>query len=77
MLDEILRKGIDGIEAFSSYHTPKQTKFFYQIAYERHMISTCGSDFYGKMKPSIGIGKYSGSIYDGEMIKLTNRLMKM
>jgi len=76
LLYEILSKGIDGIEAFGVYHTLEQATIFYQIACERHMISTFGSDLYSKMKPSISIGKNSGAIYAGEMNELTNRLMK-
>ena len=58
LLNEILGLGIDGIEAFSSYHTSMQAKYFYQKACERQIIVTCGSDYHGKTKPSIKIGKH-------------------
>lgn len=77
LLDEILRKGIDGIEVFSSYHTPKQAGLFSQITCERHMISTCGSGFYGKMRPLVSIGEYKGLISNKELVKLTNRLLDL
>lgn len=58
LLDGILGLGIDGIEAFSSYHTSEQAKNFYQIACEKQVFVTCGSDYHGKTKPSIEIGKH-------------------
>lgn len=58
LLDEILDLGLDGIEAFSSYHTKEQAEFFYGIARERHLITTCGSDFHGKTKPAIQMGQH-------------------
>lgn len=58
LLDEVLNFGMDGIEAFSSYHTKEQTEFFYSKAQGRHLITTCGSDYHGKTKPSIQVGQH-------------------
>lgn len=58
MLDEILDLGLDGIEAFSSYHTREQAEFLYSKAQERHLIATYGSDYHGKTKPAIGLGQH-------------------
>lgn len=58
MLDHILPLGFDGIEAFSSYHTPQQAELFVRAAHDRNMFVTCGSDYHGKTKPSIGIGQH-------------------
>lgn len=58
LLEDILSLGIDGIEAFSSYHTPIQAGYYYKIAQERNIFVTCGSDYHGKTKPSIGIGQH-------------------
>lgn len=58
LLDGIIGLGIDGIEAFSSYHTSEQAKYFYEIACEKQVFVTCGSDYHGKTKPSIEIGKH-------------------
>lgn len=60
MLGEILDLGMDGIEAFSSYHTSEQAVEFYWQAQEREMFSTCGSDYHGKTKPAICLGGYNG-----------------
>ncbi len=58
LLEDILNLGIDGIEAFSSYHSPKQAEYFYRTAQERNIFATCGSDYHGKTKPAIGIGQH-------------------
>lgn len=58
LLGEILDLGIDGIEAFSSYHTPEQAGEFYRQALDRGLFATCGSDYHGKTKPSIRLGGY-------------------
>lgn len=58
LLGEILALGFDGVEAFSSYHTPKQAAKFYRSAKERGLFATCGSDYHGKTKPAISLGGY-------------------
>lgn len=58
LLEGILGFGIDGIEAFSSYHSPEQAEAYYKIAREKKLLVTCGSDYHGKTKPSIGIGQH-------------------
>jgi len=59
MLDRLLPLGLDGIEAFSSYHNVAVTKYFYNKAMEMGITATRGSDFHGKTKPSIKLGQYS------------------
>lgn len=58
LLREILDLGIDGLEAFSSYHTPEQAAEFYRQAQKQGLFATCGSDYHGKTKPSISLGGY-------------------
>lgn len=53
LLAPVLSLGLDGIEAFSSYHTPAQADFFCREAEKRRLFVTCGSDFHGKTKPSV------------------------
>ncbi len=67
LLEDILNLGIDGIEAFSSYHNLRQAAYYYKIAQERNMFVTCGSDYHGKTKPSIGIGQHNYPIPYEEM----------
>lgn len=56
LLRAIIQEGVEGIEVFSSYHTPAQTDFFLQKAVELETAVSCGSDFHGKTKPSIRAG---------------------
>ncbi len=71
LLDGICTLGMQGIEAFSSYHTPEQARFFYDKAVGNEMLVTCGSDFHGKTKPSIRLG---GAVFaqgtDESLVKL-------
>lgn len=74
LLDGIIKLGIDGIEAFSSYHTQEQSKHFNQIADEKNLFTTCGSDYHGKTKPAIEIGQHYCSIPYEKMIKQLNEI---
>lgn len=67
LIDNIASKGIDGIEAFSSYHTQSQSFHFYCEARNNHMLVTCGSDYHGKTKPAIFLGQHGCLITDEEM----------
>lgn len=61
-IDAILQEGIDGIEVFSSYHTPATAQYFLDKAKEYNLLVTCGSDFHGKNKPHIQIGDCDGTV---------------
>lgn len=56
VFDEMIALGLDGVEAFSSYHTKEDEQYFYQKAMENNLLITSGSDFHGKTKPSIRLG---------------------
>lgn len=58
LLGDVLALGVDGVEAFSSYHTPKQALEFYRQTQKWGLFATCGSDYHGKTKPSICLGGY-------------------
>lgn len=55
---ELLDNGAKGLEIFNNYHDSKQIKYFADLALQRNFLMTCGSDFHGKNKPLIDIGKY-------------------
>jgi len=57
LFDEIAKTGIDGVEAFCSYHDEKTAKYFYEKALEFGLMVTCGSDYHGKTKPAVRIGE--------------------
>ena len=57
LFDEIVKTGIDGVEVFCSYHDEKTAHYFYEQALKHSLIVTCGSDYHGKTKPSVRLGK--------------------
>ncbi len=58
LFNTIIDKGVIGVEVYSSYHTPEITAHYYNLAKERDLIMTIGSDFHGKTKPSIQLGTF-------------------
>lgn len=62
IIDDLISEGIDGIEVFSSYHSKETIDFFYNKAIENKLLITCGTDFHGKNKPNIEIGKFQYKI---------------
>lgn len=76
-LDGIVTCGLDGIEAYSSYHTPQQALHYYHLAKERRLLVTCGSDYHGKTKPSIAPGQHGCTLPDDEMKALLTALNMM
>lgn len=69
LLNEIVHLGLDGIEAYSSYHSEFQNVFYVEYALKRKMLVTCGSDFYGNSKAHIKIGKTHCPMSEEEMIE--------
>jgi len=57
LFGEIMDLGFDGVEAFSSYHSAERAAYFYRLAKEYGKFCTCGSDFHGRMKPAIFMGR--------------------
>lgn len=54
---EIINEVVEGLEAYSSYHSPEAVEFFKNLAEKYNIFVTCGSDFHGKTKPAIKLGK--------------------
>ncbi|MEA4852910.1 MAG: PHP domain-containing protein [Christensenella sp.] len=68
LLDELVKRGICGIEAFSSYHDARQTEYYLSFAQKRELLVTCGSDFHGKTKPNVKIGGVSCGMWEQEVL---------
>lgn len=66
VLDGVLGLPLDGIEAFSSYHTTQQAGEYAAKAAARHLLVSGGSDFHGKIKPDIRIGAVDWQEYENE-----------
>lgn len=56
VLDNVLQLPLDGVEAFSSYHTMQQACSYVQKAKASGLLLSGGSDFHGRIKPDIRIG---------------------
>ncbi|MBN2401555.1 MAG: PHP domain-containing protein [Spirochaetes bacterium] len=63
-LDVLKEMGIMGIEAVSTYHKPKDIKYYLKYAEKNKLLVTAGSDFHGPTaKPHIMLGSQSGMDY--------------
>ena len=69
IFDEMVEKGLQGVECFSSYHSLETNDYFYQKAKELNLLFTCGSDFHGKTKPAIHLGE-NGCVSPDEIKEL-------
>lgn len=58
IIDELISAGIDGIEVFSQYHSKDDIEFFYNKCLKHNLLISCGTDFHGKNKPNIDLGKF-------------------
>jgi predicted metal-dependent phosphoesterase TrpH len=73
LFHNIIESGIQGVEAFSSYHDADTIQYFLNKGREKNLLITCGSDFHGKTKPSIEIGATKCTIDEHE---IQNELQK-
>ena len=74
--DDIIKEGIDGIEVFTTYHSPEQIDYFYNRAEKNNLLMTFGSDFHGKNKPHIRLKGYPfPEKYEGMKEKLIEDFM--
>lgn len=56
---ELLARGAAGLEVFNNYHDVAQTAYFASLVLREKALMTCGSDFHGKTKPRIAVGRYA------------------
>jgi predicted metal-dependent phosphoesterase TrpH len=55
-LVQLKERGLAGLEVFTSYHKPEQTRFYAEVAKELDLVPTAGSDFHGRIKPHVTFG---------------------
>ena len=67
IVEELIRQGIEGLEAFSNYHDDKANEYFYHMCRKHNLLVTCGSDFHGKTKPAIEVGASGCTIDPAEI----------
>jgi len=61
ILEELMRHGLRGIEAYCPKHTPERTRTYIELARELGLLVTGGSDFHGANKPEIELGTFPGT----------------
>lgn len=76
LLESVLLSGIDGVEAFSSYHSKDQASYYEKQAKDHGLIVTCGSDYHGKTKPSIHLGRHGCQTEDELMAREVMKLLE-
>ncbi|MCQ2023682.1 PHP domain-containing protein [Clostridium butyricum] len=69
IFDEMIDAGIEGVEAFSSYHDDTAIQYFLDKGMNSNLLITCGSDYHGKTKPAIQIGKTGCFVDETEIEK--------
>ena len=58
----LVEYGLEGLEAYSSYHDPAEQQFFNDFAKANGLLVTAGSDFHGQaIKPDIVLGRINGN----------------
>lgn len=57
LFGKIMALGFGGTEAFSSYHTLEQSAYFYRESLRNGKFCTIGSDYHGRLKPAISLGR--------------------
>lgn len=56
--EQLLDRGAAGLEVFNNYHTSEQAVYFASLVQSKGALMTCGSDFHGKTKPRIAVGRF-------------------
>ncbi|MGM0471748.1 MAG: PHP domain-containing protein [Bacillota bacterium] len=56
VLTKLTASGLDGLEAYSTYHSSPEVTAFANWAKARNLLLTAGSDFHGKLKPKVDLG---------------------
>jgi|WetSurSiteA1Bulk_404760.scaffolds.fasta_scaffold02870_2 3',5'-nucleoside bisphosphate phosphatase len=75
LIEELLDKGAEGLEAFNNYHTHDQIDYFARNAMNKKLLVLCGSDFHGKTKPLIKPGVFRTiEAYEGYVAESIDRL---
>ncbi|MDT8363365.1 MAG: 3',5'-nucleoside bisphosphate phosphatase [Nitrosomonas sp.] len=57
LLDEFKALGGVGMEVVSSSHTPEQVKQFAQLAIDKDLFASCGSDYHGPNESYLNLGR--------------------
>jgi len=76
-LDKLIEKGIDGIEAFYPEYKRHEEKFLLDYCCQRRIPFSCGSDYHGKFKPYVEIGKISKNLNENYLMEIFDYFNKI
>ncbi len=62
LIKEFKVMGLDAVEAYYSDHSKKETKFLIDSAEKLNLLITGGTDFHGRAKPGVKIGRGYGNL---------------
>ncbi len=62
LIGGLVRDGVDGVECFYSEHTWELTEFCLKVCRKYGLVATGGSDYHGRAKPHIRLGKGRGEL---------------
>jgi hypothetical protein len=54
--------GLDGLEVYYPEHTAEQTRLYASLARDLNLVLSGGSDFHGRIKPDISLGRGRGDL---------------
>lgn len=69
--NRLIDLGAAGLEVFNNYHSDGQVEYLAELCRRRAVLMTCGSDFHGKNKPLISIGRYSSTAKYAHYLELS------
>ncbi|PIE68954.1 MAG: phosphatase [Deltaproteobacteria bacterium] len=62
-IERLAQWGIDGLEAYYSLHSPRQTRHYLDLCERLHLLPSTASDFHGTVKPDIALGTGKGNLH--------------
>lgn len=71
-LDELIAKGIEGVEVYSSMHSMSEVSEFLKIADKKNILISGGSDFHGDKSKQIGVYT-DGNFIPSEILEVIKR----
>jgi len=63
LVDNLIEMGLEGIEAHYPLHSARLTAYFVELAADRELLVTGGTDFHGAITPEIRMGTGRGDFY--------------
>ena len=73
IIDDLVKYGLAGVEIYTSWHKEINEKHYEAYVQDKELISTCGSDFHGTLKPKAKLGEIKNNSYEVvEKLKKSN-----